>query len=198
MPFIFLNGFNVIDDSTTGTGAVFHYHPCPARDFESVTRPLQQGSGATQGRLSAGPHRQISDALRWMCLLGVGAGRLTRTEDHHRKRALRVMFDSAEDAPPVYTLRCARQAGRGTGDRLEKPKARPTRAPGKKRLLRFAVAVNDGREVFPALPALAHGLIQLLRHGTENHRLVGLACRLGGQAQVLEHQLCTKAAGVAP
>jgi len=60
-------------------------------------------------------------------------------------------------------------------------------------LLRFAIRLDNRREILATVAAQAHRLIQLLRHGTEDHRLMGYPCCFSRQSQILEHQLCAKA-----
>src|SRR5690554_3509084 len=63
-------------------------------------------------------------------------------------------------------------------------------------LLLICVQLDDGREVQVSMPLQAERLVQLLGRRSENHRLTGQTGGLGGQAQVLEHQVSAKAASI--
>src|SRR5579883_476973 len=61
----------------------------------------------------------------------------------------------------------------------------------------LAHQIDDGGEVLAARAARAPELVELLGGGAEHHRLARLARGIGGEGEVLEHEVGAEAAGVA-
>src|ERR1039457_4338334 len=57
--------------------------------------------------------------------------------------------------------------------------------------------IDDGREILGAGARGAPHLVELLRHGAQDHRLLGQLGCIGGESEILEHEIRTEAAGVA-